>query len=170
MDGHDRRVGQLQPALERNGHTYQRDGSVYFKIAAFPGYGRLSHLETRTLQTGAGGRVAFLPFGGALTWSPGLELELGYDSGRVKTNNPDLRPYGEWDTTATQRFTIVITNVNDAPKFLKTTQLGPKTVNEDSSTNWMFDVYDIDGKNPRTSGRPRCGRPPPLPHPPPPSA
>ena len=34
------------------------DGSVYFKIAAFPGYGKLSHLDARTLQAGAGGRVA----------------------------------------------------------------------------------------------------------------
>ncbi|MCB0877339.1 MAG: cysteine--tRNA ligase, partial [Solirubrobacterales bacterium] len=34
------------------------DGSIYFKIGAFPGYGRLSHLEERSLKAGAGGRVA----------------------------------------------------------------------------------------------------------------
>lgn len=34
------------------------DGSVYFAIGRFPAYGRLSRLDTRELQTGAGGRVS----------------------------------------------------------------------------------------------------------------
>jgi cysteinyl-tRNA synthetase len=34
------------------------DGSVYFAIGRFPGYGRLSRLDTRELKTGAGGRVS----------------------------------------------------------------------------------------------------------------
>jgi cysteinyl-tRNA synthetase len=29
--------------LTAGGHTYSRDGSVYFRIATFPGYGKLSH-------------------------------------------------------------------------------------------------------------------------------
>ncbi len=29
--------------LEKSGHTYSSEGSVYFKIATFPGYGKLSH-------------------------------------------------------------------------------------------------------------------------------
>ncbi len=33
------------------------DGSVYFAIDRFPAYGRLSHLDTRELRTGASGRV-----------------------------------------------------------------------------------------------------------------
>jgi cysteinyl-tRNA synthetase len=33
---------ELIEALERGGHTYRSDGSVYFRIASFPGYGRLS--------------------------------------------------------------------------------------------------------------------------------
>ena len=33
------------------GHAYERGGSVYFRIASFENYGRLSHLETRSLQT-----------------------------------------------------------------------------------------------------------------------
>jgi hypothetical protein len=66
------------------------------------------------------------------------------DSGGVKTNKPDMRPFGEWNTTPTQTFTIRILNVNDAPKFLSTRQLPAKTIIEDRGTNWAFDVYDID--------------------------
>ncbi len=33
------------------GYAYTRGGSVYFRIASFENYGRLSHLETRSLQT-----------------------------------------------------------------------------------------------------------------------
>jgi len=42
--------------LER-GYAYQAGGSVYFKVDAFPEYGKLSHLEDRQLQAGASGRV-----------------------------------------------------------------------------------------------------------------
>src|SRR5688572_27997469 len=40
-------------ALERNGHTYVRDGSVYFKIASLPTYGRLARLDHAGLHAGA---------------------------------------------------------------------------------------------------------------------
>ena len=40
-------------ALERNGHTYHRDGSIYFKIASLPTYGRLARLDHEGLQAGA---------------------------------------------------------------------------------------------------------------------
>jgi cysteinyl-tRNA synthetase len=40
-------------ALERNGHTYSRDGSVYFKIASMPSYGRLARLDHEGLHAGA---------------------------------------------------------------------------------------------------------------------
>ena len=40
-------------ALERNGHTYTRDGSVYFKIASLPTYGRLARLDHDGLHAGA---------------------------------------------------------------------------------------------------------------------
>jgi cysteinyl-tRNA synthetase len=39
-------IGDMAKAIERltaEGHTYQSDGSVYFKIGTFPGYGKLSH-------------------------------------------------------------------------------------------------------------------------------
>jgi cysteinyl-tRNA synthetase len=40
--------------LIARGHAYPApDGSVYFKIASFPGYGRLSHLAERELRLGA---------------------------------------------------------------------------------------------------------------------
>jgi cysteinyl-tRNA synthetase len=40
-------------ALERNGHTYRRDGSIYFRISTFPGYGRLARLDRDGMQDGA---------------------------------------------------------------------------------------------------------------------
>lgn len=40
-------------ALVEKGHAYQSDdGSVYFRIASFPGYGRLSRLDERELELG----------------------------------------------------------------------------------------------------------------------
>ena len=49
-------VTLIQRLLER-GYAYQAGGSVYFKVDAFPGYGKLSHLQERQLQAGASGRV-----------------------------------------------------------------------------------------------------------------
>ena len=50
---------RLVQTLQEKGVAYRsEDGSVWFKIAAFPAYGRLSHLDARTLEAGAGGRVA----------------------------------------------------------------------------------------------------------------
>jgi cysteinyl-tRNA synthetase len=40
-------------ALERNGHTYNRDGSIYFKIESLPAYGRLARLDRQSLHAGA---------------------------------------------------------------------------------------------------------------------
>ncbi|HET7698368.1 MAG TPA: cysteine--tRNA ligase [Vicinamibacterales bacterium] len=40
-------------ALERNGHTYESDGSIYFKIATFPGYGKLARLDHSGIKSGA---------------------------------------------------------------------------------------------------------------------
>jgi cysteinyl-tRNA synthetase len=39
--------------LEEGGHTYRSDGSVYFKIASFPGYGKLSHNDFDGIVSGA---------------------------------------------------------------------------------------------------------------------
>ena len=40
-------------ALERNGHTYTSDGSIYFKISTFPEYGRLARLDHASIKSGA---------------------------------------------------------------------------------------------------------------------
>jgi len=39
--------------LEQNGHTYRTEGSIYFKIATFPAYGKLARLDHDQLQSGA---------------------------------------------------------------------------------------------------------------------
>ena len=39
--------------LEAGGHTYRSDGSVYFRIASFPQYGKLSHQDFSGIQAGA---------------------------------------------------------------------------------------------------------------------
>ena len=48
-----RAMADLVSALDRNGHTYRRDGSVYFKIATMPSYGRLAHLDPEGILAGA---------------------------------------------------------------------------------------------------------------------
>jgi len=40
-------------ALEQNGHTYATDGSIYFKIATFPDYGKLARLDHTGIKAGA---------------------------------------------------------------------------------------------------------------------
>jgi cysteinyl-tRNA synthetase len=76
--------------LEANGHTYEQDGSIYYRIKSFPGYGKLSHFDIDTLEAGASGRVdrdeystedardfalwkAYVPEDGAVFW----ETDLG---------------------------------------------------------------------------------------------
>src|SRR4051812_49005780 len=45
-------AGMIQ-ALERNGHTYTSDGSIYFKISTFPDYGKLARLDHTGIKSGA---------------------------------------------------------------------------------------------------------------------
>ncbi len=42
--------------LEKHGHTYDMDGSIYFRLKSFPEYGRLSDLDPASLKTAADGR------------------------------------------------------------------------------------------------------------------
>jgi cysteinyl-tRNA synthetase len=39
--------------LERNGHTYRSDGSIYFKISTLPTYGKLARLDHEGMKPGA---------------------------------------------------------------------------------------------------------------------
>jgi cysteinyl-tRNA synthetase len=46
-------MGATIQALERNGHTYTSDGSIYFKISTLPEYGKLAHLDHSGIKSGA---------------------------------------------------------------------------------------------------------------------
>ena len=48
---------QLVQRLLDNGSAYVSEGSVYFRISSFPAYGKLTHLDTAGLRSGASGRV-----------------------------------------------------------------------------------------------------------------
>ena len=45
-------VASIQ-SLEANGCTYRSDGSVYYRISTFPGYGKLSHNDFSGIRAGA---------------------------------------------------------------------------------------------------------------------
>ena len=47
-----RAMGDLIVALDRNGHTYRRDGSIYFKISTLSQYGRLARLDRDGMKDG----------------------------------------------------------------------------------------------------------------------
>ena len=47
---------ELMGRLHQNGHAYQSQGNVYFRLASDPGYGRLSHIEPAALRQAADGR------------------------------------------------------------------------------------------------------------------
>jgi cysteinyl-tRNA synthetase len=48
-----RAMADLIVALDRNGHTYRSDGSIYFKISTMPDYGKLAHLDHEGMKSGA---------------------------------------------------------------------------------------------------------------------
>jgi cysteinyl-tRNA synthetase len=48
-----RAMAQIIRSLEERGHTYRSDGSIYFKIATLPSYGRLARLDMEGLKSGA---------------------------------------------------------------------------------------------------------------------
>jgi cysteinyl-tRNA synthetase len=48
-----RAMSDLVIALGKNGHTYRGDGSIYFKIATMPTYGRLARLDIEGMKPGA---------------------------------------------------------------------------------------------------------------------
>jgi cysteinyl-tRNA synthetase len=48
-----RAMADLIAALAKNGHTYVSDGSIYFRIASLPAYGRLARLDQAGMKDGA---------------------------------------------------------------------------------------------------------------------
>ncbi|GMU92304.1 MAG: cysteine--tRNA ligase [Candidatus Hydrogenedentota bacterium] len=48
---------EMIKALRERGHTYEVDGSIYFKLSTFPEYGKLSKFKIDELKAGASGRV-----------------------------------------------------------------------------------------------------------------
>ena len=48
-----RAMAGMVRALTERGHTYESDGSTYFRIATFPGYGKLARLDHAGMQAGA---------------------------------------------------------------------------------------------------------------------
>src|ERR1043166_4161089 len=46
-------MADMIAALDRNGHTYRSDGSIYFKISTLPAYGKLAHLDHDGMKPGA---------------------------------------------------------------------------------------------------------------------
>src|SRR5437016_2307409 len=48
-----RAMAEMISALDKNGHTYRSDGSVYFKISTMPNYGRLARLDHDGMKPGA---------------------------------------------------------------------------------------------------------------------
>jgi cysteinyl-tRNA synthetase len=70
-------------ALEKRGHAYKtEDGSVYFKVSSFSGYGALSRVKERELKTGAA--LAGKPSG-----HDADEKEDGSDFALWKAHKPD---------------------------------------------------------------------------------
>ncbi len=48
-----RAMSDMIAALERNGHTYRSDGSIYYKISTLPQYGQLARLDEEGILPGA---------------------------------------------------------------------------------------------------------------------
>jgi cysteinyl-tRNA synthetase len=46
-------MGKVIKALEERGHTYESDGSIYFKISTLPDYGKLARLDHAGIKAGA---------------------------------------------------------------------------------------------------------------------
>jgi cysteinyl-tRNA synthetase len=51
--GHIDDMVELVKSLLKKGYAYQNEGSTYFRIASFPSYGKLSHMDMEGLKAGA---------------------------------------------------------------------------------------------------------------------
>jgi cysteinyl-tRNA synthetase len=52
-DANMRAMADMVHQLEARGHTYRSDGSIYYRIATQPDYGKLAHLDREGMQIGA---------------------------------------------------------------------------------------------------------------------
>jgi cysteinyl-tRNA synthetase len=83
----------LVEALERGGYAYRADDSVYYRVSAFDGYGKLSGAKVAGNVAGAGGRVDAAEYEKAdardfVLWkAPKLEDEPSWDT-RVGVGRP----------------------------------------------------------------------------------
>ncbi len=50
---HIQEMIDLISRMAEKGHTYQSDGSTYFRISSFPGYGKLTRLDVKGIKAGA---------------------------------------------------------------------------------------------------------------------
>jgi cysteinyl-tRNA synthetase len=71
--------------LETAGVTYRSEGSIYYRIAAFPRYGRLAGIRPQGLVAGAGGRVDADEYDKEdardfALWKVAGEAEIGWDT------------------------------------------------------------------------------------------
>ncbi|MBI3403310.1 MAG: cysteine--tRNA ligase [Acidobacteria bacterium] len=48
-----RAMASMIAALDKNGHTYRSDGSIYYRISTLPAYGRLARLDHEGMKDGA---------------------------------------------------------------------------------------------------------------------
>ena len=105
--------------LRARGHTYDVEGSIYFRLDSFPGYGRLANLDAEALQEGASGRMdqdeyakdnvrdfalwkAWSPEDGDVYWNtelgkgrPGWHIECSAMSMRYLGSHFDIHTGGE---------------------------------------------------------------------------
>jgi cysteinyl-tRNA synthetase len=57
VTGHIKEIIAITEKLVANGKAYASDGDVYFAVATFPPYGKLSHMDVDKLRSGASERV-----------------------------------------------------------------------------------------------------------------
>lgn len=89
--GHIREQVDMIDVLLRKGNAYRAaDGSVYFKVASFPGYGALSRVQERELQAGSA-------LAGKAASADADEKEDGSDFALWKAHKPDDGA-AAWDT------------------------------------------------------------------------
>ncbi len=104
--------------LEEKGHTYEAEGSIYFKISTFAEYGNLAGLDKQILRSGASGRIlsdeyekenasdfvlwkAYTPADGDVYWDspygkgrPGWHIECSAMSSKYLSKHFDIHTGG----------------------------------------------------------------------------